>query len=232
MLRIAVLTLCVIAGAAAAQTDRPVSGRSGEQTAPPPQLQIYMMIGSQQVGPLDADGYKERLGNPEAASSTLVWMPGLEQWQLASTIPQLQGIIASIGQEDAPPDEFRVADVQSYILGVWISSAYPLSGDNELYSIIQMKVLTDGRFEGASVVYDRADQSRPPSIFHEKGTWTATPDENGAFVLERKTTFARVAFAEITRTGTYDERFVLKANGPDLIETSDGIRFVRVPEVN
>lgn len=200
-----------------------------EATAPPP-LQIWMLVDGQQTGPLDAAGFRARLGTPEAAARTLVWMPGMAEWQLASTVAALQSVIASIGQDSAAPDAFAVADMPAYMLGAWVSEPFYWGDRDGPIAIVQIKLLPDGSYEGA-VVFQRRESDKPfPFISHQKGRWSVRPEQDGSHAFERTYTYTDIDKAEIIGTGTSTSRLVVRAEGPDMFRSEAGVGFVRVPE--
>ncbi|MEO9514510.1 MAG: DUF4339 domain-containing protein [Paracoccaceae bacterium] len=199
---------------------------------PAPPLQIYVLKDGQQVGPVDTQKFSEILANPAAATSTYVWMAGMAEWQLASTVPQLQGIIASIGQEPSSDIAFQVADIQSYALGVWISDKFnwqQSEGVNR-HAIVQMKLLPNGRFEGATLFFDMGKEDPAIEVSHEKGTWTISPDQSNAFKFDRNITFTSIIGTKVVSTGQLNDVFVITPNGPNSFVSKENISFVRVPE--
>lgn len=231
MLRL-VAILLFAAAPAFAQVGQRTYDRDTLNIQPPP-LQIYIAEAGQQIGPLDASGFQAHLGTPEAASTTLVWMPGMANWELASTVPQLQGIIAAIGQADVPPDQFSVSDIQSYMLGVWITEQFSWPQNDIPYSsIIQMKVLPDGRFEGATLFWDKDDPNLPMRVEHEKGTWSVSQTPDGAYNFDRNITSAIVIGNEVLSTGQWSDTLVFTPQGPNAFRTVENIDVVRVPEAN
>lgn len=200
---------------------------------PPPPMQIYVLVDGQQVGPMDADKFQSILSSPEAAASTYVWMPGMAKWEIASTVPQLQGIIAAIGQGDGSDGNFRVTDIQSYSLGVWISQRFVWTlEDQDHHAIIQMKLLPDGKFEGATLFWALDTPNPDINVYHEKGDWTMSGEGDNVFRLERKYAYSQVLKDQLVGTGTASEQFIVSPDGPNALKTKEGIIFVRVPEAS
>lgn len=232
MVRLIALLLVLIGPSAAAQDAVRLSPRQALETPPLPQvLQIYIAVNGQTVGPLDEAGFVGHLGTPEAAASTHVWMPGMADWALASTVPALQSIIATMGQRQdggmAPP-----VDPAAFMLGVWISDSFTWTVQGTPYSaIVQMKLLPDGRIEGATLF--RAESNLAGSIFisHEKGTYTIATVDGGKFEFVRDLISTNVVDGEVhDRNQQVRDTFVFAATGPDTIVSDENILFVRVPE--
>ena len=55
--------------------------------------QMYFMVGSQQVGPIGEAEAKDRVGKGEIGPTTLLWHPGLDQWQPVSEA--MPGLLAA-----------------------------------------------------------------------------------------------------------------------------------------
>jgi len=233
MFRIIAILILMSAPAFAQEGQRTLDRDTRNTALSPPPMQIYITQDGQQIGPLDAAGFQAHLGSAQAALSTLVWMPGMSAWQLASTVPQLQGIIAAIGQADVPPEQFRVTDIQSYMLGVWISEAFKWTQNDVPYdAVIQMKVLPNGRFEGATILWDKDDPQRPMRVDHEKGTWAVSQSAEGNFNFERNITYSTVIGTEITVSGQDTDTLSFKPTGPNGFKTVENIDIIRVPEAN
>ena len=232
MLRV-LLLLVAFSGLPATAQEFVINAPRTNVSIPPPPPQIYVLVDGQQVGPMDEEKFKDILGNPAAAASTYIWMPGMEKWELASTVAQLQGIIASIGQESTQGGEFTVSDIQSYSLGVWISQRFTWTlGEKPSHAIIQMKLLPDGKFEGASLFWEPEKADPQIQIFHEKGTWTMSAQGNNSYVLERNYGYTSIYADEVLGTGQSSEKFDMSPVGPNVMKTKEGITFSRVPEAN
>ena len=172
MLKWLVILIAVLATPLQAQEVLHISPRDTLNTVPPPPLQIYMIVNGEQVGPLDAGQFKTYLAKPEAAASTYVWMPGMPEWLLASNVPQLQAIIASIGHVDGEDTgAFTVADINAFILGVWISQRFTWKLKDGPHSvIIQMKVLPNGQFEGVTIMWRKEAETPIMRVYREQGS--------------------------------------------------------------
>ncbi|HUP25457.1 MAG TPA: AIM24 family protein [Thermoanaerobaculia bacterium] len=76
--------------------------------------QIYVMVGSQQVGPLTEADAKDRAAKGEIGPATLLWHPGLEQWQAAGeAMPSLLAPVPGPAEPElsaSEPTRFMVAD--------------------------------------------------------------------------------------------------------------------------
>ncbi len=230
MFRLIILVLALASPAIAQDVQRiqPRLGLSTTQAEQP--LQVYIVVDGKQVGPLDEAGLAGFLGSPEAASSTYAWLPGMTEWALASTIPALQAAIASMNQSESgemtPP-----SDPNAFMLGVWFSEQFTWTLEDVKYStVIQIKMLPNGRFEGATLFRPKDKQEGPIRISHERGTWSATAVEDGKFSLERKISFTAVEDGVVKGQGRMEDTFVLKATGPNGVESNEGIAFVRIPE--
>lgn len=233
MIRIIAILLLVAAPVFAQNDQRALDRDTFASPVPPPPLQVYITENGQQIGPLDAAGFQGHLGTPEAAASTLVWMPGMAGWELASTVPQLQGIIAAIGQSQSNDGAFRVADIQSYMLGVWISEEFKWTQNDIPYdAIIQMKLLPNGQFEGATLFWDKEDAERTMRVDHEKGTWTITQGADGTYALDRNITYSSVIGTEITEHGQVEDNLTITPQGPNTVATAENIEIIRIPEAN
>ncbi|MFA8385920.1 MAG: DUF4339 domain-containing protein [Pelagibaca sp.] len=233
MFRIFAILILISSPAFAQEGQRSVDRDTRATALVPPPVQIYITQDGQQIGPLDAAGFQAHLGSVQAATSTLVWMPGMSNWELASTVPQLQGIIAAIGQADVPPDQFTVTDIQSYMLGVWISEEFKWTqNDVPFDAIIQMKVLPNGRFEGATILWVKDEPQRPMRVDHEKGTWAITQSSEGDFNFERNITYSTVIGTEIVFAGQDTDTLTFKPAGPNTFKTVENIDIIRVPEAN
>ena len=224
--------LLILGLPAAAQDLQPISPRQALTTldqAPP--VQIYVSVDGQSVGPMDAEAFKKHLGTPEAAANTYVWMPGMKDWALASTVAALQPIIAAMTQtgEDgkmAPP-----ADPSAFMLGVWISEPFFWTSNDIKWSVItQMKLLPDGRFEGATLYRKDAKREGPITVSHEKGTWKVTAADAGKFTLSRSMTYTDVEDGVVGSSGQVEDSLTFEATGPNDALTDFGARFVRIPE--
>lgn len=199
-------------------------------TAKPPPLQIYLAVDGQQVGPLDPAGFAGYLGTPEAAAATYVWLPGMAEWALASTVPALQPIIAAMGQTSSG-EMAAPADPASFMLGAWFSERFDWTVEGTKYTAnIQMKLLPDGRFEGATLFRDKTDIKAPVRFSHEKGTWTVAATADGKFTFDRNIFFTDVVQGVVTRSGQMEDKFVLKATGPNDVISDESIKFVRIPD--
>ena len=198
------------------------------EQAPP--IQIYVAVNGQQVGPLDLAGFAGHLGTPEAAAATYVWMPGMAEWALASTVAALQPAIAAMGQSGG--DEFSApSDPAAYMLGVWISDNFDWTIKEKTFdAIVQMKLLPDGRFEGATLFRSKEKLDGPITISHEKGTWSVVPADDGQFGFERKILYTNVMDNEVVDKGQVVDNFIFKATGPNLVTSTEKIDFVRIPE--
>ncbi len=230
MLRLIALLMIVGLPAMAQDVQRLDPRQALTSMEQPPALQIFVAVNGQQVGPLDQQGFAAHLGTPEAAATTYVWMPGMSDWALASTVPALQAIIASMGQagggEMAAP-----ADPAAFMLGVWVSKSFNWNLKDMPYSaIVQMKLLPDGRFEGATLFRPSDNLAGPILISHEKGTWTVAAVGDGKFEFVRNISYTDVLDGEISAQGRLTDKFVLKATGPNNVVSEEKIDFVRVPE--
>jgi uncharacterized protein (AIM24 family) len=63
--------------------------------------QIYVMLGSQQVGPISEAEAKERAGRGEIGPATLLWHPGLDQWQAVGDV--MPALLAPARREPVEP---------------------------------------------------------------------------------------------------------------------------------
>jgi hypothetical protein len=232
MVRLIAILLVLVGLPAAAQEATRLNPRQALTTPVEPQvLQIYVATNGQTIGPLDAAGFIGILGTPEAAASTHVWMPGMTDWALASTVPALQAIIASMGQNSgggmAPP-----ADPASFMLGVWISDDFQWKIQDVPYSaIVQMKLLPDGRTEGATLFRAESDLAGPIFVSHEAGTYTVAALGNGKFEFARIVVASNVADGQVVGgKQPVSDSFVFTATGPNSIVSDENIAFVRVPE--
>ena len=228
-----VILLIIVFGLPAYAQELVINAPRTNVNVPPPPLQIYVLVDGQQIGPVGEEKFKDILGNPSAAASTYIWMPGMPKWELASTVPQLQAIISSIGQEGAQGNSFKVTDIQSYSLGVWISERFIWSlGDKPHHAVVQMKLLPDGKFEGASLFWKQEITDPQIQIFHEKGSWTMTDNGNNAFRFERNYGYTSIFANEVVGTGQSSDTFVMSPDGPNVLKTKEGIAFTRIPEAN
>jgi hypothetical protein len=231
MFRLIALLLILGLPAAAQDVQRfnPRQSLSTLDQAPP--VQIYISINGQSVGPLDAAAFTQHLGTPEAAANTYVWMPGMTDWALASTVAALQPIIAAMTQTGGDGKMAAPADPSAFMLGVWISEPYNWTPNDIKWSVIaQMKLLPDGRFEGATLYRDEAKREGPITISHEKGTWKVTPGDGGKFTLTRNMFYTNVEGGVVGATGQFEDTLTFEATGPNDVLTDFGSKFVRVPE--
>ena len=227
------ITLLLILGLPAAAQDaqrfNPRQAMTTLDQAPP--VQIYISINGQSVGPLDAAAFTQHLGTPEAAANTYVWMPGMTDWALASTVAALQPIIAAMNQTGTDGKMAPPADPSAFMLGVWISEAFTWKPQDVKWSVIaQMKLLPDGRFEGATIYRDDAKREGPITISHEKGTWKVTAGDGGKFTLTRNMIYTDVRDGVVSATGKFEDSLTFEATEPNDVLTDFGSKFVRVPE--
>jgi hypothetical protein len=230
--RIAALILALMALSlpAHAQEARSTARDASAAQVPPPIFQVYVAVDGQQVGPLNEEDFKRHVGTPGAAAALMVWMPGMANWAPASTVPALQPIIASIGQTAGGTFQ-QPADPAAYMLGVWISQDFNWTiGETKYSAVIQMKLMPDGRFEGATLFRPRDQMDAPLRISHEKGTWTAAPGSDGQFSFTRNITYTDVAGLEIIDSGQLEDTWTLMAVDPNRIVSPEDIDFIRIPE--
>jgi hypothetical protein len=67
--------------------------------APPPlpsAASFYIELDGQQAGPLDVAALAERASKGLFTRQTLVWRQGMANWAAAETVPELQGVFASV----------------------------------------------------------------------------------------------------------------------------------------
>ncbi len=233
MMRTIALALAFLALAlpALAQDGTRSAARDAMTTpTPPPIFQVYVAVNGQQVGPLNEEDFKRHVGTPEAAAGTLVWMPGMANWAPASTVPSLQPIIASIGQTTGG-DFAAPADPAAFMLGVWISEPFTWTiGETKFSSIVQMKLLPDGRFEGATLFRPLEKLDDPIRVSHEKGTWAVSDAGEGQFNFVRDISYTDVIGLKIIDQGRLEDSFVLKALGPNNVASPQNVDFVRLPD--
>ena len=224
--------LLILGLPAVAQDVRGLNPRQGltiQEQAPP--VQIYISINGQSVGPLDAAAFTQHLGTPEAAANTYIWMPGMSDWALASTVAALQPIIAAMTQTGGDGQMAAPVDPSAFMLGVWISESFTWTPQDIKWSVIlQMKLLPDGGFEGATLYRNDAKREGSIIVSHEKGTWTVTPGEAGKFTFVRKIAYSHVEDGVITASGNAEDTLTFEATGPNDLVTDFGSKFVRVPE--
>lgn len=232
MVRLIAILLMLVGMPAVAQEVTRLNPRQALTTQDTPQtLQIYVAANGQTVGPLDAAGFVGHLGTPEAAASTHVWMPGMSDWALASTVPALQAIIAAMGQGSGggmtPP-----VDAAAFMLGVWISEAFTWNVQDIPYSaIVQMKLLPDGRVEGATLFRAASDLAGPVIVSHEVGSYSVAATGDGKFEFVRNVIASNVLNGDVVGSKQpVQDRFIFLATGPNAVVSDDQIRFVRVPE--
>lgn len=199
-------------------------------TDPAPAMQIYVSVDGKAVGPMGADEFARMLGSAEAAATTHVWMPGMAEWALASTVPALQPIIAGIGQTGsgtmAPP-----ADPAAYMLGTWVSDGFKWRIKDVAHSaVIQMTLSPDGRFDGVTLLRESENLGGPIRVSVETGTWTVADAGDGAFALDRKIAFTDVVNGKVLGNGRGTDKLVLTATGPNAVTSAENIGFTRIPD--
>lgn len=59
-----------------------------------PQQLIYVAIDGQQVGPLSDSDFSHLVSQKKVNKDTLVWMPGMQNWQPIENVPAILKIIA------------------------------------------------------------------------------------------------------------------------------------------
>ena len=229
MLRLIALLMMVSLPAAAQEMQR-LSPRQAMNPVQPAPVQIYVSVNGQAVGPMDAAGFVQQLGTAGAAATTYVWMPGMGEWALASTVPALQAIIASIGQtgsgDMAPP-----ADPAAFMLGNWVSESFVWKIKDVPYSaIVQVSLLPNGRFEGVTLFRQQEKLDGPIQMSLEKGTWTVADVGGGKFTLGRDINFVDVIDGKLGQRGRLKDSLVFRATGPDAVISEEDIDFIRIPE--
>ena len=201
------------------------------QTAPPPPpLEIYVVVDGQQVGPMDPSGFTDLFSSPEDAASTLVWIAGMPNWEPASSVPQLAGLIASIGQPSADGAAFAVGNIQTYLQGTWMTESFIWELDGvEHNALMTMKLLPDGRFEGSTLFWETDVPDPDIEVSFETGRWTVGQTSDGRYSLGRTISFTSMEDRQMVEQGNIEDTFVFEAQGPDDILSEEGIAMVRVP---
>ena len=75
------------------QSMQGVSGQAVGSPSQPPQIPteevFYLVIDNAQAGPFNAAAMKQIIQNNMITKDTLVWKPGMAQWQPASQVPEV-----------------------------------------------------------------------------------------------------------------------------------------------
>ena len=84
--------------AIANQMGQAMAGNQPGQSTPPPlpnQAVFHVAIDGQQAGPFGMDKIKEMVAAGTLSGTTLVWKPGMANWQAASEINEISGLFSS-----------------------------------------------------------------------------------------------------------------------------------------
>ncbi len=72
---------------------------------PPPLTQYFVSINGQQAGPFSLNELQQQLKNGQFTRTTYVWKPGMQNWEEASMIPELQRLFTNV--PPPPPPHFN-----------------------------------------------------------------------------------------------------------------------------
>ena len=65
----------------------------GAQIPPREGIQFYAIINNNQVGPLNEEEVIILIGRKYITEDTLIWKPGMKNWQVASKVPEVGKLI-------------------------------------------------------------------------------------------------------------------------------------------
>lgn len=68
----------------------------GASQGPPPITQYYIAVEGQQTGPFTIDQVESKIKNKECLPSSQVWKQGMDGWDAANTLPELQAFFGAI----------------------------------------------------------------------------------------------------------------------------------------
>jgi len=86
-------------GAHMAQTLTAGTTPASPGVVPPPlptSLQFHVALNGQQTGPFDLAAIRQQIQSGAINRSTLVWKPGMASWMAAESVPELQGLFATV----------------------------------------------------------------------------------------------------------------------------------------
>ena len=90
-------------------------------------VRVYIADGDLATGPFDEAGIRDRIRSQSEAAQTLVWHQGMSDWTMATDVPALAALIASLPRETA-------MDFDVLILGKWRDNDAVLMAKDEFQS--------------------------------------------------------------------------------------------------
>ena len=70
---------------------------------PPPIFSFYALIDNKQYGPYDKIQFKRLVDNDMVSKDTFVWKEGMEQWQAAKEVPEMEEFFPQKNPSTPPP---------------------------------------------------------------------------------------------------------------------------------
>lgn len=82
---------------------QPMMGTMPPAPPAPAMRQFHVLINGQQAGPFDGNVLQQMVQQGSLTAQTQVWAPGMAQWALAGTVPELAALFATLAGAPAPP---------------------------------------------------------------------------------------------------------------------------------
>jgi hypothetical protein len=137
---------------------------------PPPDVDYYYVEGGQTVGPLTLAELGNLIGNGTVRAETLVWTPGMAEWEVATELPALEAFLTAAPPPIPPTEQFR-----QLLLGTWEVRETALGTT----TVTRVTYLLNGQYTGVMTVTLQGNTAAQPVA----GTWEVAPTGENRFSL-------------------------------------------------